>query len=459
MLRGNYRITITAKFLILEVLVFLIGSTCGLTWEVYNYNKKWDNLLYPGIKISGLHLNNRSIKEDEDLIKNQYINPLMKKSINIEVNNKTYKLQFSKAIKNYNIQSVVYSTANLEARPSVYEKSKLLQKSPAELYSVNFVYDENYIKDYIGNIKKDVDKEAINASIKKDGNGSITVNPDAKGYKLNEAKLEEEIKDKIKYRNSRDMVIKAPVSESAAVITSDKLSDINTMITSFSTSFSSSSDERCHNIDLASSSINGKVIMPNEIFSFNDCVGERTKERGYMMAPVLVDNRVDSGIGGGICQVSSTLYNAVLMAGMQPIERTHHSLPSSYVELGLDSTVDWNDIDFKFKNTISYPIYIEAYTENKNLYINIYSNSSLVKRKYVISNDVYETIPPETKSVEDPNLPEGKIVFLQKASSGYKVKVTRDTYENGNLVSSELISDDLYPEVPGISKIGTKKAY
>ena len=139
-----------------------------------------------------------------------------------------------------------------------------------------------------------------------------------------------------------------------------------------------------------------------------------------MEAPVIIDSKVDSGLGGGICQVSSTLYNAILKAGIQDIVRTHHSLPSTYVDLGLDATVDWENIDFKFVNTLNYPMFIEMYTENKKLFVNIFSNSDLNKKEYVIENNVNE----------DDNV--------------YKVNVIRKTYESGNLINSELISNDIY---------------
>ena len=160
-------------------------------------------------------------------------------------------------------------------------------------------------------------------------------------------------------------VVEPPVVEPPVVETAqskedkDKevLSQINTCISSFSTSLGTSSITRISNIEVCAKAINGKILMPGEIFSFNEVVGKRTKERGYKEAPVIVNNKVESGLGGGICQVSSTLYNAVLIAGIHNIDRTHHSFPSEYVELGLDATVDWENIDFKFTNTLEYPIY------------------------------------------------------------------------------------------------------
>lgn len=457
MLRGNYRITAAGKILILQIFIFSIATVCGLTWKVYNDNKKWDSLIYQGVKVSGLHLSSGDVKEDKALIKSQYIDPLIKENTNVVVNNKTYTFENSKLIKKYDIESKFDKLSAPEGRKlTLNEKSEILKTGATQLYNVVFTYDENYIKERIGAIEKDVDREPVNASVENMGNGNIKINAAVKGYKLQDDKLEQEIKEKLNDKNNGDIRIKAPVTESPAAINVDKLSAINANISSFTTSFTSSSDERSHNIELATKSINGKLIMPGEIFSFNDCVGQRTADRGFMTATVIVGDKFDSGIGGGICQVSSTLYNAVLKAGMKPLERTHHTIPSSYVELGLDATVDWNDIDFKFKNTLGYPIYIEGYTQNKNLYINIYSDSSLLKRKYVISNNVYETINPSTETINDANLPQGQTSVVQEGHNGYKVRVTQDTYENGALVKSEIISDDLYQPISTITRVGSK---
>lgn len=456
MLRGSYRITITAKTLILQMLIFLIGTACGLSWKAYICNKKWDSLIFHDVKVSGLHLNSRSIKDDEELIKIQYIDPLMKNNIVIEANNKIYTLNSSKLIKRYDIKSEADRLPNLNEKLSLYEKSKLLKKGAKQLYNVAFVYDEDYIKKCIKAIEKDFNRQPVNASVTRLDDGNIIINPDVKGYKLEGDKLEEEIKKNISDKNGSCIRIKAPITEIKAAITKDKIFPINAKISSFTTNFSSSSYERSNNIELSTKLINGKILMPDEIFSFNDCVGERTKDRGFMRAPVLVGDKVDSGIGGGICQVSSTLYNAILRAGIKPIERTHHTLPSSYVELGLDATVDWKDIDFKFKNTLGYPIYIEGYTRNKNLYINIYSNSSLLRNKYVISSNVYKTTYQIAKASAGSNLSSEQAFAMQESCGGYDVKITRDTYDNDKLVKSEIISDDEYPAVPGIIKLGTR---
>jgi len=281
-------------------------------------------------------------------------------------------------------------------------------------------------------IDKVTNMSPVKSDIEMKVKGVQTIDSDSKGYEMEKERLGKYIKNTIKTGVNEDIQIKPSVKNKEDALTQGTLSLINTCISSFSTNFESSSSMRANNIEICVKAINGILLMPGESFSFNEVVGERTKERGYMEAPVIIGNKVESGIGGGICQVSTTLYNAILRSGLQHIERTHHSLPSSYVGFGLDATVDWGNIDFKFINTLDYPIYIEGHTQNKNLYINIFSNSNLNKNKYVIENNIKEN------------------------NNFCKVEVIRKTYEDGMLIDSEFISNDEYRSVASGVKQGTK---
>lgn len=197
------------------------------------------------------------------------------------------------------------------------------------------------------------------------------------GKKLEKEKLEKETLSKISGSIGQNVNVNALVKQIPANIKGDSLKSINSLIGTYSTNFASSSSQRANNIALATKSINGKILMPGEVFSFNDTVGERTGERGYEPAPVIIGNKLESGLGGGICQVSTTLYNAVSRAGMTSIEREHHTMPVHYVPQGMDATVDYGNIDYKFKNIYQYPVYIQAYISNGNIIFNLYSNSSM----------------------------------------------------------------------------------
>lgn len=422
-MKEKYCVTFAFKILILQFISGFLGLIIGSVWELNIENQKWSQLIYSDIKIADIDLGGKTKEEARNIINTQYIDNIYNKKLYVTIDDKTYSINKFQLIKSYSIDSAIDKAFNFGKNLNIIKQHELIKLGSNKSYDLDFTCDDGVIRAFISKIEKEINKSPINAIIKMNTEGKIQIQADTKGIIVEKEKLYEYIKGMVKSGTSGDIYIKAPVKEVEAQIKKSKLSGINTCISSFSTSFKSSSLMRANNIKVCVKAINGTILMPGEVFSFNDVVGERTKERGYMEAPVIINNRIESGIGGGICQVSSTLYNAILKAGIQNIERINHSLPSSYVGLGLDATVDWQNIDFKFINTLDYPIYIEGHTENENLYINIFSNSNLSKKVYVIENDVNE----------DNNV--------------YKVKVIRKTYENGMLIDSEFISNDIYRSI------------
>ncbi len=151
-------------------------------------------------------------------------------------------------------------------------------------------------------------------------------------------------------KNLKDINEKAPVKTQEAKIKKKQLETVNSNISSYTTNYGSiSSPQRANNIVISAKAINGTLLMPGESFSFNNTVGPRTEKRGYQGAPVIIGNKIESGLGGGICQVSGTLYNAMLKANINATERVRHTFPSTYVPIGMDATIDYGNIDYKFK--------------------------------------------------------------------------------------------------------------
>ncbi|WP_017727747.1 VanW family protein [Halalkalibacterium ligniniphilum] len=160
-------------------------------------------------------------------------------------------------------------------------------------------------------------------------------------------------------------------------VDSELLANIRTQrIGYYVTYFNMNNKERCHNITLANEAINNYVVFPGETFSFNAVVGKRTKEKGYLPAPVIVRGELTEGIGGGICQVSSTLYNAVDHARLQILQRYSHSKRVPYVPPGRDATVSWYGPDFVFKNQHNQPILIQSKTYGGQIIIQIFSSDA-----------------------------------------------------------------------------------
>lgn len=160
-----------------------------------------------------------------------------------------------------------------------------------------------------------------------------------------------------------------PVEETEPVITDDALASIDGVLASYHTQYTPGN--RGHNITLAAGKLNGTLVKPNGIFSFNDTVGLRTAAAGYKVAGVILDGQLADGIGGGVCQVSSTLYNAILLAGLTPTARTSHALPSAYCPPGLDATVADGQIDLQFRNQLAHSIYLITNADGHTLTVYI----------------------------------------------------------------------------------------
>ncbi|MCM0649143.1 VanW family protein [Clostridium swellfunianum] len=443
------------------IIVTAIITTLGLISVPVGYaratEQNWSKVVYPGVYIEDLEVSGKQLSELEELIKEKYVKPVLSKKIEIQANDKKYEIDYEKLQARYDAEAVAKEAFNYGKEENIVKRYMLIKSPVKKEFKLSFTYNPAPIDEIIEKIEKDHKKEAENAKISVT-KGDIKITPEKTGMKLEKDKLKQDILSQINEELSQEVVkLNAPLVVVKPEITSEKLSSINSKISSFSTSFSTSSAGRINNIDLSTKSINGTLLMPGDTFSFNEAVGERTRERGYKEAGVIIGDKIESGLGGGICQVSSTLYNAMLKSNIKAVERRNHSLPLAYIGKGLDATVDWGNIDLKFKNTLDVPVYIEGYTENKNVYFNIYSNQDLTKKSYELVTEVTDTIQPTVKYIDDPKRNEGYTEVVKKASAGYKVKTYRKIFENGKLIKTELVSSDYYRAVNGEIIRGTKK--
>lgn len=441
----------------LTVAIIVILGISIPTYNIYSKVKNFENNIYPGIKIEDIDVSGKSMDEAKKIVSSKYQAVVGDKKVNVQVKDKNYSISYSKLSAEYDTDKIVKEAFDYGKNLGMYEKYKLIKNPQKKEYKLSFTYDKKPLDDFVNNIKKDVNKDPVNASITKSGSG-FNITPDTDGYKLKDEELKNKIISAINGNIGSDTNVQADVESVKAAKTKEKLQSINTSISTFSTSYGPiSSPGRATNIRLATKAINGLCLMPGESFSFNDVVGERTAAKGYQSAPVDIGFSTGMGLGGGICQVSTSLYNAVLKAGIKATERLHHTIPSAYVPLGFDATVDYGNLDYKFKNTLDFPIYIEGSSDNGTETFTIYSNNSLTSKTYKVANDVYEEIQPSVSYIDDPTLPEGTTRIDQNPSVGHKVKVFLQTYQNGTMVSQEMIANDTYKAVNQVIRRGTKK--
>ncbi len=260
-------------------------------------------------------------------------------------------------------------------------------------------------------------KDPVNAEYVVDGN-SVSITEDMTGRYIDKDAVTPLLANI--YEGCEPVNI--PYNISYPDVTSEILNDklfANTLST-YSTSYGGSTWNRCQNIARAASLISGTVVAPGGIFSFNDTVGHRTAENGFYTAKEYINGESVDGIGGGTCQVSSTLYSAVLYADMGIVERLNHMMTVGYIPLGQDATVADGGVDFRFRNTSDYPIKISAYTSGSSVSISIIGTAWEPARKVTISNNA------TTQG-------ENTVVYS-----------TRYVYENGSLVSTDTLNSSTY---------------
>ncbi|MDQ7093401.1 VanW family protein [Desulfosporosinus sp. PR] len=219
----------------------------------------------------------------------------------------------------------------------------------------------------------------------------------------------------------RNIVLNAPAQQGAKRPKSPAATGV---IGEYSTKFDIREKNRSRNLTLAAQALNNKIIYPGNVFSFNSTVGERTLKKGYKDAYILSKNRYISAIGGGICQVSSTLYNAVLLADLPVVERVPHQVPIVYAPLGQDATVYYPRIDFKFKNNTNSPIYIRAKVQSGLLTLQIYGEKT---------GKIVQIKPQIIKTIKG-----------RAGSKGYVVKTWKIVKDAQGHVTKSLLSHDIY---------------
>ena len=224
----------------------------------------------------------------------------------------------------------------------------------------------------------------------------------------------------------------------------------------FTTRYNAGDVNRTTNLRLACQKIDGKVVLSGETFSYNKTLGERTIAAGYKEAKIYAGGKVVDGLGGGICQISSTLYNAVLMANLEIVQRSNHQFVTSYLPAGRDATVVYGAIDFKFKNTRKYPIKLKASLKNGIATIAVYGMKTDKDYTVTFSTRTVGTIPFTTKYIDDSTLEAGKEVVMQRGHNGIQTETYIIKSLNGKVVSRSLLSKDTYSAMQKIVKRSTK---
>lgn len=342
---------------------------------------------------------------------------------------------------------------------NVIQRYKALKDLEHENYVLNIKldYDIQAINDILTTKCVKHDRKAVNVSLKRE-NGEFTVVEGQTGYLLDVETSIDKVYDYMTQEWNREpCTIPLNIEEEQPKGSAEELAVVEDVLGSFTTSYKTSGPSRSANVQNGCNLINGITLYPGEEFSTYETVSPFSEKNGYYMAGSYINGKVVDSLGGGICQVSTTLYNAVLLSELEVSERHNHSMIVGYVDPSADAAIaESAGKDFKFINTTGYPIYIEGRTKDKNITFTIYGKETRDAGHSVrYESEVLEVInPPADLIYADASQPIGYIV-KDSAHIGYKAKLWKIVYEDGKEVSRTQVNSSNYKMVPRSATVGT----
>ena len=405
---------ITNNYGILGTWLFGRKIECNFNFDEESLNKKIDDI---SSKLPGAVVQNSYYIEDEELI-------IVKGTPGISIKKDELKENILSKIKDVNKKYDIVTIPTEEVEPDVINLEK---------------------------IRNEIYKEPQDAYVSKN---PTTVHTHVNGVDF---AISMEEAQKILEEDKEEYIIPLKITVPDKTLEDLGEEAFPDKLGTYTTRYDPTNLNRSNNISISAKKIDGTIIMPGETFSYNQVVGERTIAEGYKEAGAYAGGRVVQDVGGGICQTSSTLYNAALYANLEIVDRSNHQFLTSYVSAGRDATVAWGAIDFQFKNNRTYPIKIEAVAENGVCTMSIFGIKEETEYEVVIQSVVLSYIPYTTKYENDNTLEEGKEVVEQSGYTGCTSEAYKILKLNGEVVSKTLLSKDTYDPMTRIIRRGTKK--
>ena len=414
--------------------------------------------IYPGVYIDNVHVGGMTREEAVKAVEavNQDVDAKFDLVVSIgnenwHVNNE--RVPFSRNTKETVEQAWAYGRSNTDAsrgsgKTPFEERVQLASalRSQPQNYSTKQDYDHQALRALTDGIVNYVDRDPVNSMVESFNfsTKAFTFTEDIPGARVDPEDLYQRLVTLLDAGISQSTVRVVPERIEAEMTRAELMNRFG-LISAYTTN-TTSNKNRNTNIDLSAKAINGLTVLPGEIFSFNGATGERTAEKGYKEAAAISGGQSRDEIGGGVCQTSSTLFNAVARANLEIIERNPHAWPSNYVEKGFDATVNWPGLDFKFKNNTDWPIFIVAAYSKQKVTVNLYGMDLGAGVKIDLESEVTRTLPqPEgTKYVLNTNLAPGESKKTVNGRSGYVVDTWKVWYQGEKETRRELLFTTTY---------------
>ncbi|MEN6412871.1 MAG: VanW family protein [Veillonellales bacterium] len=437
----KWRVALLATFL-------LVTGTAG--WCCI-HSLFW-NRVYAGVALEGVEIGGCSRDEVAQILA-VWQKEQSNRHVMAYYGDKLFGLEARSIDFDIDIGSTVDEVWNFGRSGSLWDRLKNIHLAMTKGYPipVRVRYNETKLDNLVEQWKTAIERQPRNAALSLVNGGVI---PQEQGCKLETERLRPLVLQALKGTDDTRIPLPVTLLEPSVTVSDIERIGIREMMGTFTTVFNPADQNRTANIKIAARKINGQMIEPGGVFSFNEIVGPREKSLGFKEAMEYVDGELVPGIGGGICQVSSTIYNAALLANLKIAERYNHSKPLGYIPLGRDATVAYGVLDFKFVNNTASPVMIMAEAEDDKLVAGIFGPSRPAAAVEIVSAN-QQLIPPAVVKQQDGSLYLGESKVDKQGKPGYEITTIRIIRLEGQEIKREILSTDRYLPENTIVKIGS----
>lgn len=454
----NFIVVLIAVLSVLAISVFALHNNAVAKAEFYN-----------GATINGVNVGGMNVKDATNVVQTNFSSVIKDLSVTLRYKDKVWEYTSKDFEVVDDFYSIVDNAYNEITSNNFFERRLKYKEFKANNKNINISY-----RSMLGGFseKLDIVSNEIYQELKEPHVEFLPDNERLFSYREGQSEVVvdrtalESLIDNA-FIGSKKIFVEVPVIVTEPENNTEDLKKQTKLRAEFSTSYANSTANRKINIKTALSAFNGKIVMPEEEVSFNATTGARTKENGYKPANIILNGIYVEGSGGGVCQASTTLYNALLLANLEIVEVSKHSLPASYVPLALDAMVSEGISDLKFKNNTTSPIYIKAWGDNKNAYVQIYGLEFENGEYYKTRSEFIKTLPHMgDRIISDTGEYSNKVTFkgeylrLKYPHEGYEANAYLQKYSSGGeLLEEILIRHEIYQPQDGIIIEGTEDVY
>lgn len=432
------KMRITALLFSAAVGLLLAGNT--------SYARAAEDRVAAGVYIGEVNVSGMK-KDEASKAVNSYLSERSEETILLKMGEKELSVTREELGVSWDNPEVVDEALNVGKTGNPVRRYKELKdlESKEKVFDLEYAADETLVQTVVSEKCTKYNKKAENVGLKKTASGFQIVEG-KEGVVVDETAAVQKILNYIQEEYGEENTsIDLPTRITEPEGKEEDLAKVKNLLGGFSTSYKTSNGARSQNIKTGAAHIDGTVVYPGETFSVYESVHPFTVENGYAMAGSYLNGKVVDSLGGGICQVSSTLYNAVIRAELEVVERAPHSMMVAYVQPSADAAIAGTHKDLKFKNTTDAPIYIEAYTTpDKQVVFNIYGQETRPSNRTVeFTHKILEQTPAVTQLVADPGQGIGYRV-VESGHNGCKAELYKNVYVDGVLQSSEKVNKSSY---------------